>query len=103
MAHNIHKTKIISFTHISNNIYFNCNVSDVLILLTSCTKDLVMLDSKFHFHCHVNYLCSQAGPTHILHITSYLWIVLIVLWDALVNVVPTVLACYSSSERTVGK
>jgi hypothetical protein len=36
--------------------YFLC---DQLIVLNDCVKDLaVMLDSKLHFHRHVNYLHS---------------------------------------------
>jgi alpha-D-ribose 1-methylphosphonate 5-triphosphate synthase subunit PhnH len=65
MALNIHKAKIISFTHKTNSVHFNCCVSDVLIFLTDYVND-VMLGSKLHFHCHVSYVYSQAGLTHFI-------------------------------------
>jgi hypothetical protein len=57
----IFKTNIISFTRKTKSIYFNYYSDDVLILGTDCVKNLeVMLDSKLHFHHHVDYLQSQA-------------------------------------------
>jgi hypothetical protein len=61
MQLNIQKTKIISFTHKTNSVHFKHFVKDVLILRAECIKDLgVMLDSKLYFHCHVDFVYSQA-------------------------------------------
>jgi hypothetical protein len=58
---NIFKTNIIYFTRKTNSIYFNYFVGDLLIIRTDCVKNLgVMLDSKMHFHRHVDYLHSRA-------------------------------------------
>jgi hypothetical protein len=55
----IYKTNIIYFTR--NSIHFNYFLGDLSIVRTDCVKDLeVMLDSKLHFHRHVDYLHSQA-------------------------------------------
>jgi len=64
MELNIHKTNIISFTRKTNCVHFNYCVSNVLILRSDCIKDLgVMLDSKLYFHCHVDFVYSQALRT----------------------------------------
>jgi hypothetical protein len=64
MELNIQKTKIISFTRKTNSIHFKYFVKDVLILRAECIKDLgVMLDSKLYFHCHVDFVYSQALRT----------------------------------------
>jgi hypothetical protein len=61
MKINIFKTNMIYFTCKTNSIRFNYLVSDLLIVRNDCVKDLgVMLDSKLHFHRHVDYLHSQA-------------------------------------------
>jgi hypothetical protein len=61
MEFNIQKTKIIFFTLKTNNIHFKYFVKDVLILRAECIKDLgVMLDSKLYFHCHIDFVYSQA-------------------------------------------
>jgi hypothetical protein len=57
----IFKTNIIYFTRGTKSIYFNYFLGDLLIVRTDCVKDLgVILDSKLHFHRHVDYLHSQA-------------------------------------------
>jgi hypothetical protein len=61
MELNIQKTKIICFTRKTNSIHFKYFVKDVLILRAECIKDLgVMVDSKLYFHCHVDFVYSQA-------------------------------------------
>jgi hypothetical protein len=60
MQLNIQKNKIISFTRKTNSIHFNYYV---LILRSNCIKYLVMLDSKLYFHCHVDFVYSQALRT----------------------------------------
>jgi hypothetical protein len=60
MRINIFKTNIIPFTHKTNGIHFNYFVGDLLIMQTDSVNDLgVMLDSKLHFHHHVDYVHSQ--------------------------------------------
>jgi hypothetical protein len=60
---NIQKTKIVSFTRKTNSIHFKYFVRDVLILRAECIKDLgVMVDGKY-FHCHVDFVYSQALRT----------------------------------------
>jgi hypothetical protein len=57
MELNIQKTKIISFKRKTNSVHFNYFVKDVLIFRAECIKDLgVMVDSKFYFHCHVDFV-----------------------------------------------
>jgi hypothetical protein len=64
MELNVQKTKIISFTRKTNTIRFIYYVSGVSILRTDSIKDLgVMLDSKFYFHSHVEYVHSQGLRT----------------------------------------
>jgi hypothetical protein len=61
MKINTLKTNIISFTRKTISIHFNYFVSNLLIIQTDYVKDLgVMLDSKLHFHRHVDYLRSKA-------------------------------------------
>jgi hypothetical protein len=61
MKINTLKTNLIYFTHKTNSIYFNYYVDNVLIVRTDCVKDLgVMLDSKLHFHRHIDKLYSRA-------------------------------------------
>jgi hypothetical protein len=61
MKINIFKTNINYFTCKTNGIDFNYFVSDALIVRTDYVKDLgIMLDTKLHFHRHVDYLHSQA-------------------------------------------
>jgi hypothetical protein len=48
----------------TNSIHFKYFVKDVLILRAECIKDLgVMVDSKLYFHCHVDFVYSQALRT----------------------------------------
>jgi hypothetical protein len=55
------KINIISYTCKTNSIHFNYYVDSLLIVPTDCVKDLgVMLNSKLHFHCHIDYLYSRA-------------------------------------------
>jgi hypothetical protein len=64
MELNILKTNIISFTCKTDSLHFNYYVKDVFILRSDCIKDLgVMLDSKLYFHCHVDFVYSQALRT----------------------------------------
>jgi hypothetical protein len=61
MKINTLKTNIISFTRKTNSIYFNYYVDNLLIVWTDCVKYLgVMLDSKLHFHHHIDNLYSRA-------------------------------------------
>jgi protein associated with RNAse G/E len=75
MELNIQKTKIVSLTRKASNIHFNCRVSHVFILRSDFIKyyDLI-LDSKLHSHCHVDFVYSQTLRTLIviLHVTSLL-------------------------------
>jgi hypothetical protein len=71
MKINTLKINIISFTRKTNGIHFNYYVQNVLIVRTDCVKDLgVMLDSKLHFHRHIDYLYSRAlnllGPIRFI-------------------------------------
>jgi hypothetical protein len=59
MELDVHKTKVIYFTHKAKSIHFNYYASDVSVLHTDCIKDL-KLGSKLHFHCHMDYIHSQA-------------------------------------------
>jgi hypothetical protein len=71
MEFNIQKTKTIYFTRKNVSVHFNYYVSDVLILRTDSIKDLgVILDSKLNFHCHVDFVYSQALRT--LGLISYI-------------------------------
>jgi hypothetical protein len=64
MELNIQKTKIISLTRKTNSIHFKYFVKDVLNLRAEYIKDLgVILDSKLYFHCHVDFVYSQALRT----------------------------------------
>jgi hypothetical protein len=68
MKMNMLKANIIYFTHKPNSIIFNYYVGGVLIVTTYYVKDLgVRLDSKLHFHCHVQYLYS-----HILKLIYFI-------------------------------
>lgn len=57
---------------------FNYYINDVSVLRTNCNEDLgVVLDSKLHFHCHVDCVHSQALRTigvirYITYNLSYL-------------------------------
>jgi hypothetical protein len=73
MELNNEEIKIISFTRKTNSIHFKYFVKDVLILHAECIKDLVvMVDSKLYFHCHVDFVYSQALRTLVLiHFITY--------------------------------
>jgi hypothetical protein len=59
MKINVFKTNIIPFTGATKSIPFNYFLGDVLILRTDSVKYLgVMLNSKLHFHLHVDSLHS---------------------------------------------
>lgn len=54
-----------------NNIHFNYSLGDVLILCADCIKGFdIIFVSKLHFHCHVDYIYSQAlkmlWPSHYI-------------------------------------
>jgi hypothetical protein len=71
MKRNIQKTKIISFTRKTNSVSFNYYVNGVLILRSDSIKDLgVRIDSKLYFHCHADFVYSQALRT--LGLTRYI-------------------------------
>jgi hypothetical protein len=53
------RTRIISFTRKTNSVRFNYYVSNVIILRSDCIKG-IMLDSRLYFHCHVDFVHSQA-------------------------------------------
>jgi hypothetical protein len=60
----IHKTNIISFTRKTNSVHFNYCVKNALVSRSDCIKDFgAMLDSKLYFHCHVDFVYSQALRT----------------------------------------
>jgi hypothetical protein len=60
----IQETKMISVTRKSDSVHFNYYVKDVLILHSGCKKDLrLMIDSKFYFHRHVDFVYSQTPMT----------------------------------------
>jgi hypothetical protein len=64
MELNIQKTRIIYLTRKTNSAHVNYYVSNVIILRSDCIKDLgVMLDSKLHFHRHIDFVHSQAFRT----------------------------------------
>jgi hypothetical protein len=64
MELNTQKTKIILFTCKTNNVHFNYYVSNVLTLQSNSMKDLgIALNSKLYFHCHVDFVYSQAVRT----------------------------------------
>jgi hypothetical protein len=61
MKINIFKTNTIYFTCKTNSVHFSYFFGDLLIVQIDCVKDLVvMLYSKLHLHCLVDYLHSQA-------------------------------------------
>jgi hypothetical protein len=61
MKFNTLETNIIFFTRKTNSIFFNYYVDNLLIVRTDCIKDHgVMLDSKLHFHRHIDNLYPQA-------------------------------------------
>jgi hypothetical protein len=63
MELNVQKTKIIYFTRKTNSVHLIA-VSDILILHSDSIEDLgVTLDSKLYFHCHVDFVYSQAFRT----------------------------------------
>jgi hypothetical protein len=70
---NIQKTKIISFTRKINSIHSKYVVKGVLILRAECIKDLgVMVNSKLYFHCHVDFVYSQAlGTLGLIRFITY--------------------------------
>jgi hypothetical protein len=61
MKMNIFRTNVIYFTCKTNSIRYNYFGGDLLIVRTDCVKYLgIILDSKLHFHPHVDDLRSQA-------------------------------------------
>jgi hypothetical protein len=52
---------MIFVTRKTNSVCFNFFWGDVIIVRADCVKDIgVMLDSKLHFHRHIDYLYSHA-------------------------------------------
>jgi len=61
MKLNSGKTALITFTSNTNALYYTRELWDPLITQTDTIKDLVVqLDSKLHFHAHVDYIFSQS-------------------------------------------
>jgi hypothetical protein len=57
----ITKTRVIAFTRKTNVLYYTYKICDSSITRTDTIKDLgVQLDSKLHFHGHVDYIFSQS-------------------------------------------
>jgi hypothetical protein len=51
-------------SHLRPTLSVLITISDALILRSDCIRDLgVMLDSKLYFHCHVDFVYSQALRT----------------------------------------
>jgi hypothetical protein len=64
MKLNISKTRVIAFTRKTNGRYYSYKICDWFITRTDTIKDLgVQLDSKLHFHAHVDYIFSQSVRT----------------------------------------
>jgi hypothetical protein len=64
MKLNISKTRVIAFTRKTNVLYYSYKICDLFITHTDTIKDLgVQLDSKLHFHAHVDYIFSQSVRT----------------------------------------
>jgi hypothetical protein len=64
MKLNIGKTRVIAFTRKTNVLYYNYKICDSSVTRTDTIKDLgILLDSKLHFHAHVDYIFSQSVRT----------------------------------------
>jgi hypothetical protein len=64
MKLNVSKTTVIAFTRKTNVLYYSYKICDLFITRTDTIKDPgVQLDSKLHFHAHVNYISSQSVRT----------------------------------------
>jgi hypothetical protein len=58
---NIGKARVIAFTRKRNVVYYNYKICDPSVTLTDTIQDLgVQLNSKLHFHVHVDYIFSQS-------------------------------------------
>jgi hypothetical protein len=61
MKLNVKKTRVISFSRKTKLRHFDYQLCESLITRTECIKDPgVQIDSKLHFHHHVDYIFSQA-------------------------------------------
>jgi hypothetical protein len=64
MKLNIGKTRVIAFTRKINVPYYNYKICDSSVTRTETIKDLgILLDSKLHFHAHVDCIFSQSIKT----------------------------------------
>jgi hypothetical protein len=64
MKLNISKTRVITFSKKTNGLYYVYKIQDSSITHTDTIKDLgVLLDSKFRFHAHTDYIFSQSNRT----------------------------------------
>jgi hypothetical protein len=64
MKLNIGKTRVIAFTGKTNVLYYIYKICDSSVTGTDTIKDLgILLDSKLHFHAHVDYIFSQSIKT----------------------------------------
>jgi hypothetical protein len=60
MKLNINKTRVISFSRKTATLFFQYKLCHSSITRTNSIKDLgVFIDSKLHFHNHVDYIFSQ--------------------------------------------
>jgi hypothetical protein len=60
MKRNILKINMTSLTRKTDSLHFNYFLGDILNVRFDHVKELgVMLDSKLHFHRHVDHLCSE--------------------------------------------
>ena len=64
MKLNVNKTVVITFSRKTNGLCYVYKIHDSVITRTDIIKDHgVLLDSKLHFHAHVDYIFSQSLRT----------------------------------------
>jgi hypothetical protein len=64
MKLNISKTRVIIFSRKTNGLYYVYKIPDSSITRTDTIKDLgIKLNSKLHFHSHMDYIFSQSLRT----------------------------------------
>jgi hypothetical protein len=57
MKLNVSKARVITFSRKTNDLYYVYKIKDPSINCTDTIKDLgVQLDSKSHFHAHIDYI-----------------------------------------------
>jgi hypothetical protein len=61
MKLDVSKTKVTTFSRKKNGLYYIYKIQDSFIIRMDTIKDLgVQLNSKLHFHAHVDYIFSQS-------------------------------------------